>query len=263
MGGTTALCHRGLQLDDGGTYSLSDLQVHLLWAWEDFWNNQVFPLLNRRTELYILFMADSVDGDHHGTSQLITKNIYTQTQIIANLLEEPAKRATGMIFLRGTPAHVGGVAEADEQLAANFDNTIPDEHSYSWWHFIGEFNGVKFDAAHTTNSGGKIERNRYAAALRLAYDTAAQHIKRGERPPDYVVRGHIHRFMDSGRNYDTRAVTCPCFQYSTAYGRIRYVGNEVDIGGLVFQISADGQDHGFQEFIYKPKRKQVWKNARD
>ena len=84
-GGTTALCPRGVQLDDGGTYHLSKLQSFLWRSWDDFWQSRVYPLLNDETELYIFFHGDGADGDHHDTSQLITRNITKQIDIAREL----------------------------------------------------------------------------------------------------------------------------------------------------------------------------------
>ena len=86
-GSTTSLCPAGqFQLLTGGYYSASYLQGLILEQWHEYCENVGNDRKKKR--LIVTFNADLIDGEHHGTHEIITKNLKTQRDIASELIDE-------------------------------------------------------------------------------------------------------------------------------------------------------------------------------
>lgn len=253
---TVALCPPRVQLDDGGTYHYSRLQKQLWGDYLDFRDR----LLSAKGdgELYLIFNGDLHDGDHHQTSQIITRNKATMQNIAAEVIEPMAYIADKMFLVRGTEAHAGESASMEEDIAKDFDFEANGEKR-SWWQLISYFMNKKFDIAHHTTMGS-TPVGKGNAANKIAVEAIFEYANRGEMPPDYISRAHVHRYADTYKTYISRAFILPCWQYRTAYVHKLSTGKLADIGGVILEMET-GKEDILTPVIYKPKKSEevIWR----
>lgn len=225
------------------TQTANKIQNDLREKWDDYWQ-YVFNLAgitptHRKHRLVVINGGDVMDGDHHGTYQIIRE---PQDQfVIANtMMGEAHKQADVRVGIIGTPAHAGqeGNSEYNFYQANNYQH-IGQQLSV-------EIDGVLFDLAHHV-SGSKRQSN--SSAARVAADVALSYYQAGKRAPNYVLRGHVHMLDDSGyRVRGTRCIFAPSWQLRTTYGyRVANTGLS-DIGGLVFNCGAVDLSHARYDF---------------
>jgi len=208
--------------------------------------------------LIVVVNGDVVEYDtKKRTHQLITRNHATIDALALDVLAPLVDIADGVVIIRGTEAHTGKSASGEERLAADLDNVIPASESVkSHWQLQRKVEGVTFDVAHHTSMGG-MPWTEKQAAVKLAAVTRMRYIEQDQRPPDVVLRSHVHRYSDSGGNYPTFAVTLPAWTLKTAY--IHRIGGEntlSDIGGVVF-LCEDGK-YEYKHLAYKPRKVNIW-----
>jgi hypothetical protein len=63
-------------LDDGGIYTPSEIQVWNFRNWLDFWERAA-----KNGPLHIVLNGDAVDGNHHGTVQIVSPHPSVQCDI--------------------------------------------------------------------------------------------------------------------------------------------------------------------------------------
>lgn len=245
---TVALCPPSVNLDDGGTYRSSKKQRALWEAWLDFWGEMGRLDVDRRI---VVLNGDLGELDTKRRSyQIVTPNKATILNMAIDTLLPALDVADGVIVLRGTLAHIGKSAWLEEAIANDIDNTIHDNGTASFWHFRGEFDGVRFDIAHHASMGRlpwteKNAGNKVAAVIEARYHEMKAPL------PHLALRSHNHRRSDSGRNYQTRAVCMPCWSSHTEFAhRIGQENSIAEIGGDVF-ICDDGA-YKWIDYRYKP-----------
>ena len=253
---TVALCPPVVNLDDGGTYHSSRIQRMLLNNYHDFRDRLVSAKGNG--DLYLIFNGDIHDGDHHDTTQIITRNTATMQKIAIETLEPMIKIADKCFMVRGTEAHVGKSAAMEEKLAKDL-GFQKNGDNYSWWQLIAEFRGTKFDIAHHT-SMGSTPAGRGNAANKIAVETIFEYANAGKTPPDFAIRSHVHRYSDSGNVYRTRAVILPCWQFRTAHVHKQSPGKMATIGGVYIELE-ENKEPVLTAVIYEPKRTEetIWR----
>lgn len=253
---TLALCKPGIYRDDGEVYSLNLIQQ---WLWRT-WGRCLDDIDSLTTGYYrtLILAGDLVDLDtKHRSWQTISRNPATAIDISISILEPVASKYNDVFVVRGTEAHTGKSAWAEEQIAVMLGATpSPTTSTRSWWHLRARFSGVYFDIAHHASMGGLAWT--YAnAANKLAMVTMIDHMNWEEKPPDVVVRAHNHQFADSGRTFRTRAVFLPAWQFHTAYlHRIGKANARPHIGACVF-LCEDGE-YKLHDLRYRPPRNEPW-----
>lgn len=242
-GSTVAVCPPQIQLDDGGYYGASKAQLWLWDCWQRFWQEVDDTRKAENAKLYMAFNGDMVDGDHHQTTQIMSGNLTAQAQAFNACMRVPLNLEPDAIaFIRGTEAHVGKSASAEERIADGLRRDgrpvygDPDTGTSSWWHCRWEIQGILFDIAHHGRTGQR-EHTRASAASLHAHDILMSHVKSGDRPPNLCLRAHYHRFNDS---YDaakiTRVITGGAWQLKTGYVHAKHADSLADIGGLIIVI---------------------------
>lgn len=253
---TVGLCPPVVDLDDGGTYHYSRIQRQL---WEDY-NDFRDRLVSAKGDgqLFLVFNGDIHEGDHHQTAQIITRNSAIMQNIAADVIDPMARISDKMFLVRGTEAHVGKSASLEEDIANDFDFEMNGKKR-SWWQLQAKFRKKLFDIAHHT-SMGSTPVGRGNAANKIAVEAIFEYANRGETPPDYVLRAHVHRYADSGEVYRTRAIILPCWQYRTSYVHKVSTGKLASIGGVYCEIE-DNQSPKWTAVIYAPKKSEetVWR----
>lgn len=263
-GSTLGLCpSTGARLDDGGHYSPSQPQLKLWACWLDYWQTVGAALLPG-DRLYVALNGDLVDGDHHKTAQIITKNLpATQHNIcIETLAPMLALEPAGIAVIRGTEAHVGGSGSYEERIAHGLSDlghkTICPSTGYSHWHFQALSGGVMLDFAHH-GSVGRLPHTRLNALGTLSMRITNAAANSGQRIPDVAIRSHMHQWGDTGDNFRTRVLQMGAWQLSTAYVHRIHAGAMPEIGGAI--IVCEKGEAGIRKVKYPWKREEPWATA--
>lgn len=264
-GSTVALCPPRIDLDDGGSYAASKPQSWLFDCWKNLWDEQVARLLDKEKpdKFGVLFNGDMVEGNHHGTTQILSGNPEAQSQALRAVTDIPlAMKPDAVWVVRGTGAHVGTSGHGEEATARRWhDNGLPvigdpDTGRHSWFHLRMEIEGVLIDATHHGRTGQR-EHTRANAANLHAFDILLSHTKSGDRPPDLCLRSHFHRFNDSHDACSVRVATMGAWQLKTEYVHKKHADSMADIGGFAIIIE-DGR-YDLKKVDYKPSRGTVWR----
>lgn len=263
-GSTVAVCPPKIHLDDGGAYEASRAQRWLWQSWNEFWAEVERVRTAEAADLYAVFNGDLTDGDHHGTTQILTPNPNAQAAVVNECMRVPLALKPDRIFVvRGTEAHVGKSGCIEERIADGLRRDKrpvvgdPDTGTASWWHLRMELHGKRIDITHHGRTGQR-EHTRAGAASLHAHDIFLSHAKRGEPAPDLCLRGHYHRFNDSHDACPTRVVTTGAWQVKTAYVHKVAADSIADIGGCVVVIRP-GQQVEVRKLHYTASRGHVWR----
>lgn len=257
-GSTLGLCPPGgIALDDGGRYLPSEAQLKLWDCWRDYWT-AVEKTLRPGDRLIALVNGDAVDGDHHKTAQIISKNLAATQQSIAMecLIPMLALEPAAKILIRGTEAHVGSSAEFEERLAYTIGcEPDPKSGAYSHWHLKALSQDVLLDFGHHGRLGMR-KWTKMTGPTTMVCEIIMSAAERGERIPDLVVRSHRHKKADTGTNYAARLIQTPCFQLSTAFGHKIAVGDRPDIGGRI--VICEAGRYRVEEIDFKWPSEKPW-----
>lgn len=257
-----ALCPPAVTTEDGGTYRANAGQLEIWRVWTHFWDEvkRLRGAGRKRRTLYVIINGEIIDGDHHNTTQLITRNCVTQLGIAILAFEPVFNLKPDHIFMiRGTPAHSGENGQWDEAFARDI-RAEKDQLSgtHSWWWLPLEVEGILFDIAHHGRSGYRpwtVHNAPNMLAAQIMMDYAAK----GDRIPDLALRGHVHKALDSWDNYPVRVLNNPSWQFSTGYGQRIAPGEILPIGGNIILI--DGADYEVKKIHFRPKRRKPWANS--
>lgn len=251
---TVAVCPPTFTMDDGGTRQASPAQVFINKSWKEFWDEVWKVKKKKRWPLYVILNGELADSNIHHTTQLISRNSADQFRLAIQVLERPVDMADYLIIIRGTEAHTGASGWMDEKLAQDLEAIGPTRHNgeiRSWFHWLGEIGGVRFDIAHHPGTGHMRpwtkggDANRLAAMLTYRYVEYNHQMERQKMAdnklsvPHIGVRGHNHKPSDSADNHPVRAIILPSWQLSTSYG-YRLGGDWLPIGGM-FVLCDDGE----------------------
>lgn len=241
-GSTVGLIHeRGVALDDGGHYTPSAEQRELWRLWLSYWD-RVRQERKRGDRLIVALLGDLIDGDHHRTSQIVSRNTHaTQYRIAIEALGTAmALRPDRIIVIRGTEAHVGASAETEEAIARELDAwTYDDSPIRSHWHLQVESDGVLLDLAHHGRIGQR-PWTRLTGPTTLSAQIALAAARAGERIPDIAIRGHYHQVADTGDLAKPRVIQLPCWQLATSYVHRIAAGSVPDVGGVIIRTDSGG-----------------------
>ena len=247
-------------LPDTGRYLPSPGQLWLWENWLDFWGRVRAQSKHTKARVIGLHMGDSVDGDHHRSTQLITLDPEAQAYIRDHALL-PMRQACGKIYVcRGTEAHVG---PGQDDACGRWLKAERHPDSEGWaahqWDLVA--NGVRIQARHHWNMGG-LPWTRYASIVRLAHQIfteAADYAVRKNLPltyPDVALRGHMHRWADSGTAQPVRAIGVPAWQLATSFVHRISQLTLSDIGGLTILCTPDGE-YEVTKCLYTPEPESV------
>jgi len=240
---TVGLAKTNIQLDDGDKVAAGTVRR---WLWYRYEEILAQIKQEARGDIYGVVNGDAVELDAKNRSvQTITRNNQEAIDIASETLEPFFSMCKGVYVTRGTEAHTGPSAQAEEAIAGNFSNTIKNEETgnYSWWNVPLIFDGVKIDIAHHPKGGGSGRPFSSQSGIdRIASDTLFTYANDGERVPDLVLRSHLHGYRDSQNAFKTRAIITPAFSLLTAYGHRIGINTDNDIG-IIMIICDQGKYH--------------------
>jgi hypothetical protein len=262
-GSSVALCPPKIELDDGGQYESSKAQDWLWQNWLAFWTQVKRVRDKEKATLYQVFNGDLVDGDHHGTTQILSGNSAVQAHVVSQCMKIPlALGPDKMWFIRGTETHVGKSASAEEKIADGLRRDKrpvvkdSDTGTSSHWHAKLEIQGVRLDLAHHGRIGQR-PWTRINVTANLAAEIFYEHAAREEPYPHVAIRSHFHRYVDTLSAHPVRVIQTPAWQLHTAFTHKVVTESMADIGGVIL-IIRDGKVT-VEPVIYKPKSVPTWR----
>lgn len=255
------LCPPGVEVYGKDNWKLNPPQEHLWYTWNicQDWVEKI----TAGYEKVGVSVGDAIENDTkvRAQAELISLNPSNALAIAHQTLDPLVQTLDYFFVIKGTPAHVGEDEWTEDELARDFD-AVPDEdnHSPAWRHLMAEFSGVKFDIAHHPSGNSNITRNYQAVATRLAYDVQEAYVmKWGEVPPHYAIRGHLHRFGDSGIGLKTRGIILPGLQYKSHY--LSRLGKDGDLPdtGMVVILCENGESELRVKIVRPEEKRKIWR----
>lgn len=260
-GGSTALAPDAIKLDDGGLYVASKAQQWLMGCWQDYWAKIAAKRDELKAELYVVFNGDLVDGQVKGSTQVVSGNPNAQAAIVTAAMSIPlALKPDRIAIIRGTAAHVGLSASAEERIADGLRRDKrpivcdPDTNSASMWHWRPELQGVRLDFTHHGRMG-RLPRTRGSQLVLYAWDITDEHVQSGHPVPHLAFRAHNHKKGDTGGAAPCRVVATGAWQLGTEFVHRIASDSLADIGGAYVVI--DRGDYDFKHVHFQPERR-VW-----
>jgi hypothetical protein len=251
-GSTLGLCPPVVNLDDGGSYRASAGQRWLWRNWLDYCEQAKAVAKLNKAKLIAVANGDLTEGNHHHTRALIgSGNETLQERIAEQCLGKLLEYADAAYFTRGTSVHVGGQAKLEEKIADNW--TITQRHSEAaatWYHLKLEANGTRFDIAHHGQLG-RLMWTKANALGKIAIQAEVKGYRHG-KPPNVLIRSHLHQYANSHDNYPVQVIATPAWQLVTGYVHHIDPGALADIGGLIF-ICHPGGRYNVVVSRYEPK----------
>lgn len=263
-GSTLSLAPEIVRLDDGGEYRASKAQLWLWQCWVDYWRRVREVQKEENAELRIIFNGDMVEGDHHRSTQILSANPNAQAAVVNECMKIPlGLKPSKLALVRGTETHVGNSACSEEKLADGWRRDKrpvvgdPETGAASWWHLRTEVGGVLIDVAHHGRTGQR-EHTRASQAVLHAHDILLSHVKSGDRPPDLCLRGHHHKFNDSGDACQVRVMTSGAWKLQDSHVHKIATDSISDIGGFIVVVK--NRKYTVEKVHFKPSRGPVWRD---
>lgn len=196
--------------------------------------------------LKVVMNGDAIDGNHHGTQQLVTTNPKHHSKIHIELMENflevcgfSIKNGDELYYVSGTESHTGweeyGIAESMQVWGAQYGDEI-----------MLDINGKRFWWTHQGPRPGKGVKE--GNPLRnFAADVYWDCIKENRLPPHMISTSHYHKssyesFNDSYA-HTTHIEVLPSFQMKTRFGIAASPFQRNDIGMSFNMVTAEGTIH--------------------
>lgn len=238
----------GTKLDDGGTYIPSKFQLKMWDMWYEFWEDWV-PKTCQNEPYDVVFNGDALDGVHHNSTTQISHNLEDQKRMALNIFNVVVDKAEHYYHIRGTEAHVGQSAYAEESLAREL-GAIPNEEEqyarFDLWKAVGtqvKNPGLVHLLHHIGTTGSQSYE--VTAVHKELTESFIEAGRWGHQPPDVIVRSHRHRHCETKittARGTARAVVTPAWQGKTPFvwkipgGRL----SQPQFGGIVIRQASDG-----------------------
>ena len=239
-GSTIALMGEPVLLDDENYFHPSTLQKWLWQEWLDHWR-QIGELRKEADQFTLISLGDLTEGIHHSSHQCISNQASVHARVAIDCMQVPlALKPDNIHIIRGTSTHTGKGSSHEESIAralARDHNVVadPDTKQYTSYRRRIMIGDTLIDAAHHGRAGQRPWTSKsysqiygteiWTSQMQDCYRAMRQNpddlvnIFNEMRPPDISLRGHHHRYVDSGpaEDYGTRLVRCGCYQASSEF----------------------------------------------
>ena len=200
----------------------------------------------KNTSLFILVDGDAIDGDHHGTHQLITQEVSEQDETHVELMEYVKyrlgfDRGDQIAYVLGTNVHVG----VEEEKIAKF----LDAYQYPGGNYCASFltlelNGVLIWAYHKGVSAGQGHNRGNACILKMK-QIYYQCLQDGNSVPELIITGHTHDYYHATwtapNGINMQYVILPSWQDKTRFVTDNMATNKNKVGMVTITITKEGR----------------------
>jgi hypothetical protein len=257
---TVALLPRYAELYEGGYHRNDKVQSWILDCWEDSWKKIWDIKKETGGKLIVVNNGDALDDPVHATTHIVSLHKLSVIDMALKVYDKPRDMADCWFQIRGTEAHVGPDASWEEILADEMEaEPDPVTGRSSWWYWEAEIGGVKMDAAHHPETGGRMPHTQNAAASRQSFMLELHYGRDGEEPPLVSVRSHKHQAADSGVYTKPRVFYTWSWQLTPVYARRWGAGARVKPIGTLVLVIKDGRVTVIPDIVYQPKRRKPWR----
>lgn len=249
---TFGLClPEGHRLDDGGRYTPSALQQDMWLMFMDF-RKEWIPRVTKGEPWDLVINGDAVDGDHHNTPTIISRNLQDQFRVARDTLKgivDECRASGGSYYsVRGTEAHVGPSAQEEERLAEAL-GAIPNKiGNFSRWRLKRTLGNHVVKFRHHIG-GGASQSYEGTALTKTQANQFADAGRWGRAVAQVDVRSHRHRYgkweKDGTKGHYITVVT-PGWQALTPFSHRMSEPQEPEFGGILVR-------HGDEEIYSRSK----------
>jgi hypothetical protein len=240
-GSTVGLMGEPVLLDDENFFHPSTLQKWLWQEWVEAWK-KMQKLQQEADKFTLISLGDLTENTHHGTHQVISNQPSVHSRVATDALRIPLSMIPDAIhIIRGTSSHTGKGSSHEESIArhlASHGHPVikdPDTNQYTSYRRRIMIEETLLDCAHHGRAGQRPWTSKsysqiygteiWTSQMQDCYRAMRQNpddlvnIFNEMRPPDISLRGHHHRYVDSGpaEDFGTRLVRCGCFQAPTEF----------------------------------------------
>jgi hypothetical protein len=236
-GSTLGLCPReGVDLDEGGHYTPSELQQRVWVWWLEYWE-----WVKEQTEgkpFAVCCNGDAIDGKPHASVAQISDNWEDQIRIAHAVWSPIVKMCKGRYYhVRGTEAHTGKSGQHEETLAERLKarpNSVGQYARPELWINVG---GALVHIAHHIGTAGSMAYETSAVQKELE-QMLVESARSGSSPPHVIVRSHRHQYVETRKNSargKLSACTTPGWQLKTPFAYKIAGGRRTqpDFGGVL------------------------------
>jgi len=230
----------------GNTHAPNSMQIKIRRQFNTF--AKLVKDKRRGKRVRLIHNGDALDGDHHASNDVCTRDSLQQSEIHIEIMSQFQKaigwqRGDELYYTKGTQTHVN---EFEDHIAKEM-NAVTNGDRYVHDILRLETNGVMSWFVHHGPKAGKgaNEGNGLYNWLKHAhYDE----MKDGNRSPDIIYTGHVHQptytafgYRDEGFTFRLmHGVILPSWQAKTTYAWQKAPMERNRIGGVVHEIKADG-----------------------
>jgi len=204
--------------------------------------------LNKVGEVDLAYLGgDLIDGAgaKSGSTELISADLIEQTKIAIECINQIKTKRYKAV--RGTNYHTS------------------DQHSQMEDVIMSEFGGDILDIQEFTLDGIAIQGRHHCGSSSIPYSISGPLFKEAylnnvEKNRDLYIRSHTHKFCQLN-NGIFQALTSPCLQLSSAFGRKRCLGNNISIGMVLITVDK-GRIMSIEPILYsqnESKSKLIYK----
>lgn len=239
---TIGLClPEGHRLDDGGWYKPSEFQLSLWGLFQDFCNDWI-PRVTKGEPWDLVINGDAIDGDHHRTPTIISRNMQDQFRVARDTLSGIVKlcKESGGEYghVRGTEAHVGPSAQEEERLAEALGAKPDKSGNFSRWRLRRLLGNHLVSFRHHIG-GGASQAYEGTALTKTQTSQFADSGRWGRQVAQVDVRGHRHRYgkwEKDGKDGHYITVVSPGWQGLTPFTHRMSDPQEPEFGGLLIRL---------------------------
>jgi hypothetical protein len=212
VGSTVGLLPPNYQTIEGNVIELNAVQRFLWEAWQDM--NEWVARETAGSNYAVVINGDLIEGDHHGTKQIWSKDTSDHVAAAAEVLQPVLSRASSFFIVQGTESHtnnheisLGKILRAEK----NPDTGLP---AFTRLHL--SVRGCLCAFRHHIGTSVRSWTNATQLAAVLAEETI-QAVNNGEAPPQVVCAAHRHKFgtYSNGRG---AVIVSPPWQLLTRFG---------------------------------------------
>lgn len=208
---------KGVYTEGGNLVLPSPAQKWLWERWDNYWGEVEREKKRLKAKVVAISMGDGADDNLHSKAGLISVVNDIIVKISVEVLEPVRRVADEILWIAGTPAHVGSYATIEEQVAREVTGEpLTDKRLVPFRRYI-RARGVTFDCQHAPVSNSSRQHTRGSGAMRTTHEVMSEYVRRGEPLPQFALRAHVHHYEDSGINFPIRTLFCPCWKLHGEY----------------------------------------------
>lgn len=188
-GSTVGLLPPEFDLQDGNRIQHNKYQAWLWQCWMDA-TGDYFRRHVGNDPFVLLLNGDLVEGNHHGTTQIVSADVADHVEAAIQCLEPLAKKAAQVHLTLGTECHTHSTEAAiGKKLGAS---KCPDTGKHAHYRIAFRVNGCVCSATHHCSATSRpwLESGEYCRAM---HSERTECLRVGWDVPNLLIRAHRHR----------------------------------------------------------------------